>query len=134
MSRIGRLPITIPAGVDVTIDGQNVAVKGPKGTLTHTVPAPITVETISGAISIRAATGSSTRSTSSSGPKSQFVIAADSATETPSSPPRKPLAIARPSDPMEPEMLATDCRIEAAARIMSRSMSRVADREPRCSP
>jgi len=44
MSRIGRLPITVPAGVDVTIDGADVTVKGPKGTLTHTVPAPITVE------------------------------------------------------------------------------------------
>jgi len=44
MSRIGRLPITVPAGVDVTIDGADITVKGPKGTLTHTVPAPITVE------------------------------------------------------------------------------------------
>ena len=31
MSRIGRLPIAIPAGVDVTLDGQTVSVKGPKG-------------------------------------------------------------------------------------------------------
>jgi large subunit ribosomal protein L6 len=44
MSRIGRLPITVPAGVDVTIDGADITVKGPKGTLTHTVPAPITVQ------------------------------------------------------------------------------------------
>ena len=44
MSRIGRLPITVPAGVDVTIDGADVTVKGPKGTLQHTVAAPITVE------------------------------------------------------------------------------------------
>jgi large subunit ribosomal protein L6 len=44
MSRIGRLPITVPSGVDVTIDGADVTVKGPKGTLSHTVPAPITVE------------------------------------------------------------------------------------------
>ena len=43
MSRIGKLPITVPAGVDVTIDGRTVSVKGPKGTLTHTVAAPITV-------------------------------------------------------------------------------------------
>ena len=43
MSRIGRLPITVPGGVDVTIDGSDVTVKGPKGTLTHTVVAPITV-------------------------------------------------------------------------------------------
>ena len=44
MSRIGRLPITIPAGVDVTIDGAEVTVKGPKGTLSHTVASPIAVE------------------------------------------------------------------------------------------
>ena len=44
MSRIGRLPIPVPSGVDVTLDGQHVTVKGPKGTLTHTVPAPITIE------------------------------------------------------------------------------------------
>jgi large subunit ribosomal protein L6 len=44
MSRIGRLPITVPAGVDVTIDGSDVTVKGPKGTLSHTVPAPISIE------------------------------------------------------------------------------------------
>lgn len=43
MSRIGRLPIEVPAGVDVTLDGQDVQVKGPKGTLSHTVPDPITV-------------------------------------------------------------------------------------------
>ena len=43
MSRIGKLPITVPAGVDVTIDGQKVSVKGPKGTLEHTVAEPITV-------------------------------------------------------------------------------------------
>jgi large subunit ribosomal protein L6 len=41
MSRIGRLPIDIPAGVTVTIDGQDVAVKGPKGELALTVKAPI---------------------------------------------------------------------------------------------
>lgn len=44
MSRIGKLPITVPSGVDVTIDGRTVTVKGPKGTLSHTVIAPITVE------------------------------------------------------------------------------------------
>ncbi|CAM5659576.1 hypothetical protein SBADM41S_00819 [Streptomyces badius] len=43
MSRIGKLPIQVPAGVDVTIDGRTVAVKGPKGSLTHTVAAPIEV-------------------------------------------------------------------------------------------
>lgn len=43
MSRIGKLPITIPAGVDVTIDGSTVTVKGPKGELTRTVHSNITV-------------------------------------------------------------------------------------------
>ncbi len=37
MSRIGRMPITIPAGVDVKIEGHTVTVKGPKGTLTQVV-------------------------------------------------------------------------------------------------
>ena len=43
MSRIGKLPVPVPAGVDVTIEGQNVTVKGPKGTLSHTVAEPITI-------------------------------------------------------------------------------------------
>ena len=44
MSRIGKLPVTVPSGVDVTIDGRTVTVKGPKGILSHTVIEPITVE------------------------------------------------------------------------------------------
>ncbi|MEU4239468.1 50S ribosomal protein L6 [Actinoplanes sp. NPDC026619] len=44
MSRIGRKSIPVPAGVDVTISGQTVKVKGPKGELSHTVSEPITVE------------------------------------------------------------------------------------------
>ncbi|HAM27026.1 MAG TPA: 50S ribosomal protein L6 [Microbacteriaceae bacterium] len=43
MSRIGRLPIDIPAGVDVTLDGSAVTVKGPKGELNLTVASPIEV-------------------------------------------------------------------------------------------
>ena len=43
MSRIGKHPIQIPAGVDVTIDGQDVKVKGPKGELSVTLSEPITV-------------------------------------------------------------------------------------------
>jgi large subunit ribosomal protein L6 len=43
MSRIGRLPISVPSGVTVDIDGSTVTVKGPKGTLSHDVAAPITV-------------------------------------------------------------------------------------------
>jgi large subunit ribosomal protein L6 len=44
MSRIGRLPITVPGGVDVAISGQDVSVKGPKGSLSLTVAQPIKVE------------------------------------------------------------------------------------------
>ena len=43
MSRIGRLPITIPAGVEVDIEGQDVTVKGPKGTLSHSIAPPIEI-------------------------------------------------------------------------------------------
>jgi len=44
MSRIGKLPVTVPSGVDIAIDGRAVTVKGPKGTLSHTVVEPLTVE------------------------------------------------------------------------------------------
>lgn len=44
MSRIGKLPIPVPSGVDVSIDGQQISVKGPKGTLAHSIAEPITVE------------------------------------------------------------------------------------------
>jgi len=44
MSRIGKLPIAVPSGVDVAIDQNLVTVQGPKGTLSHAVAAPITVE------------------------------------------------------------------------------------------
>jgi large subunit ribosomal protein L6 len=43
MSRIGRMPVTVPTGVDVTISGREVTVKGPKGTLSLQVSAPIDV-------------------------------------------------------------------------------------------
>jgi large subunit ribosomal protein L6 len=43
MSRIGKMPIPVPSGVDVTIDGSHITVKGPKGTLEHDAPATITV-------------------------------------------------------------------------------------------
>jgi large subunit ribosomal protein L6 len=43
MSRIGKLPVPVPSGVDISIEGQNVTVKGPKGTLSHIVAEPITV-------------------------------------------------------------------------------------------
>ncbi|MGH3727249.1 MAG: 50S ribosomal protein L6 [Micromonosporaceae bacterium] len=44
MSRIGRKPITVPAGVNVAVEGATVTVKGPKGELSHTLAEPITVE------------------------------------------------------------------------------------------
>ena len=44
MSRIGRMPITIPAGVDIKIDGNVVTVKGPKGTLTQEIHHDMIVE------------------------------------------------------------------------------------------
>jgi large subunit ribosomal protein L6 len=43
MSRVGRAPITVPSGVDVTIAGQSVTVKGPKGSLERAIPEPITL-------------------------------------------------------------------------------------------
>jgi large subunit ribosomal protein L6 len=44
MSRIGKLPVPVPSGVDVAIEGRTVTVKGPKGTLATTISEPITVE------------------------------------------------------------------------------------------
>ena len=44
MSRIGKQPITVPAGVEVVIDGSTVTAQGPKGTLSHILPEPITVQ------------------------------------------------------------------------------------------
>jgi large subunit ribosomal protein L6 len=52
MSRIGKLPVPVPSGVDVAIEGQNVTVKGPKGTLSHVVAEPITVVQEDGTITI----------------------------------------------------------------------------------
>ncbi len=50
MSRIGRLPIAIPATVDVTIDGRNVTVSGPKGTLSRSLHPDITVSRENGSL------------------------------------------------------------------------------------
>ena len=50
MSRIGKLPIVIPAGVTVTISGNEVKVKGPKGELVQTVSPEIKVEMVDGEI------------------------------------------------------------------------------------
>jgi large subunit ribosomal protein L6 len=43
MSRVGKAPIAVPNGVEVTIDGRTVAVKGPKGALSRDIPGEITV-------------------------------------------------------------------------------------------
>ena len=43
MSRIGKAPIPVPSGVDVTIAGRNITVKGPKGSLERTIPGAITI-------------------------------------------------------------------------------------------
>jgi len=52
MSRIGRQPVSIPAGVEVTISGRDVSIKGPKGSLTHTVAAPIEVAQDDGKLTV----------------------------------------------------------------------------------
>ena len=52
MSRIGRMPIAVPSGVEVTIAGQLVAVKGPKGSLSLNVAEPIQVSQEAGVITV----------------------------------------------------------------------------------
>ena len=52
MSRIGRMPITVPSGVEVTINGQHVSAKGPKGSLALTVAEPIKVSQADGVITV----------------------------------------------------------------------------------
>ena len=52
MSRIGRLPITIPAGVEVKLEGRQVSVKGPKGELSRTLAEGITVSEEDGTLTV----------------------------------------------------------------------------------
>jgi large subunit ribosomal protein L6 len=52
MSRIGRTPVVVPSGVDVTISGRDVTVKGPKGTLSMQVAVPIEVKHDDGVITV----------------------------------------------------------------------------------
>ena len=52
MSRIGRMPVVVPDGVDVTINGREVKVRGPKGSLSLEVAAPIEVNQADGAITV----------------------------------------------------------------------------------
>jgi large subunit ribosomal protein L6 len=53
MSRIGKLPVAIPNGVTVTVDGNTVKVKGPKGELSHTLPGGITVDRADNTLNVK---------------------------------------------------------------------------------
>ena len=53
MSRIGKLPIPVPSGVDVVIEGKKVTVTGPKGSLAHTVAPPIEVVRSDGQLEVK---------------------------------------------------------------------------------
>jgi large subunit ribosomal protein L6 len=53
MSRIGKLPVPVPSGVDVTVEQSTVTVKGPKGVLSHSVAAPITVDRGEGVLEVK---------------------------------------------------------------------------------
>ncbi|NJD60249.1 MAG: 50S ribosomal protein L6, partial [Anaerolineae bacterium] len=53
MSRIGRLPITVPPQVEVTIQGNNIKVKGPKGNLEYTFPADVSFALENGVINVK---------------------------------------------------------------------------------
>ena len=50
MSRIGKIPVPVPAAVDVSLEGDIVTVKGPKGTMTHRIPSPIEVSHTDGTL------------------------------------------------------------------------------------
>ena len=52
MSRIGKAPITLPSGVEISVAGNNVAVKGPKGQLSHTLPDGINAELEDGVLTV----------------------------------------------------------------------------------
>ena len=58
MSRIGRAPITVPAGVEVTLNGNHITVKGPKGTLERDFAPSISVAQENGVLSVSRATDS----------------------------------------------------------------------------
>jgi len=55
MSRIGKMPVSIPSGVTVAVDGNTVKVKGPKGELAHRLPAGISVEKTDAALNVQRA-------------------------------------------------------------------------------
>jgi large subunit ribosomal protein L6 len=60
MSRIGKLPVTVPSGVDVKVNGQDVIVKGPKGELRRTFHALVTIDRADGALTVKRANESQT--------------------------------------------------------------------------
>ncbi len=53
MSRIGKLPVPVPSGVDVQVQSNTITVKGPKGTLSHVVVDPLTIEQSDGVLEIK---------------------------------------------------------------------------------
>jgi len=53
MSRIGKLPVSIPSGVTVTVEANSVKVKGPKGELTHRLPAGISVDRADNVVNVK---------------------------------------------------------------------------------
>lgn len=53
MSRIGKVPVSVPAGVEVNLDGQTVSVKGPKGSLSYTAPELIEVAQEDGGLAVK---------------------------------------------------------------------------------
>jgi large subunit ribosomal protein L6 len=55
MSRIGKKPVTVPAGVEVKVDGHNVTVKGPKGTLTRTFNPDVEIKLDAGVLTVNVA-------------------------------------------------------------------------------
>jgi len=55
MSRIGKLPVSIPNGVTVTVEAESVKVKGPKGELTHRLPTGITVDKADNVVNVKRA-------------------------------------------------------------------------------
>jgi large subunit ribosomal protein L6 len=52
VSRIGKTPITVPSGVEISVDGSELTVKGPKGTLEHSVPENISVAVDDGIVTV----------------------------------------------------------------------------------
>jgi large subunit ribosomal protein L6 len=60
MSRIGKRPVPVPTNVTVTIDGNHITVKGPKGELQHTVPDGVSIERQNGAVLVQRESDSNT--------------------------------------------------------------------------